>query len=335
MARKRTPSRRPTRTRLSFAEFDAKLKAGALTAAEHRRYLEVNPASDPLRVRFKRGALRDSPPPLYDVDKEVYLAERAKQERHLAAISLVGLKRVVAEGDSWFNLPPVIRPQAIADRLKSNNLVAVKNIAKWGHTLAQMLARKEYLEEIFKFDADWFILSGGGNDLQEELKQHRLVYDYSPERPIDDCFTQPALDLLQKIAEGYRTLLNEIAVRYPNLPIVCYAYDYPRPTYKDGKYIGQYLRDMGYPRTTWDAVVKVMIDKLTNAVQPVVTAFPNARFLECRRTTAGYPFYDDMHPDTDAFKVLAKRFERALGVANAAAARSSRRRTRPGLRRKR
>jgi lysophospholipase L1-like esterase len=316
---KRLRSKRLAQRRLSFAEFDARLKAGTLTAAEHRRYLEVDPTSDTVRVRFRRGALRDAPPPLYDVDKELYLAGRAKQERHLAAVSLVGLKRVVAEGDSWFNLPPFIRPQAIADRMKSNDRVAVKNIAKWGHTLAQMLERKEYLEEIGKFSADWFILSGGGNDLQELLKQHRLVFDYVPERPIEKCFTPVADELQQQIAEGYRTLLNEIAVRYPSLPVVCYAYDYPRPTYKEGKYIGRYLREMGYPRTTWDEIVKLMIDRLTESVQPVVKAFPNARFLDCRRATARYAFFDDMHPDTDAFIVLTRRFERALGVWRGAA----------------
>jgi hypothetical protein len=68
-------------TRLSFAEFDSRLKSGALTATEHRRYLEVDPTSAMLRVRLKPGALRDSPPPRYDVDQELYMAKRADQER--------------------------------------------------------------------------------------------------------------------------------------------------------------------------------------------------------------------------------------------------------------
>ncbi len=68
-------------TRLSFSEFDAKLKSGTLTPAEYRRYLEVDPAAGTVRVRFKPGALRDAQPPEYDVNHELYLAERAKQER--------------------------------------------------------------------------------------------------------------------------------------------------------------------------------------------------------------------------------------------------------------
>jgi hypothetical protein len=319
-------------TRLSFAEFDTKLKSGTLTPAEHRKCLEVDPSADTVRVRFKPGALRDAPPPGYDVDREVYLAERAKQERELSTPALAGLKRVVAEGDSWFNLPPVIRPEAIANRLESDRLVAVKNIAYWGDTLAKILEKKEYLVEIPKFNPEWFIVSGGGNDLQESLKRRELVYVYDATRPIEQCLTATGIALLQKIAEGYRTLLNEIAVQHPMLRSICYAYDYPRPTFQNGKYLGQYLKQVGYPKSTWDAVAKVMIDRLTQTIEAVAKSFPNAQFLDCRGVTAPHPFFDDMHPDTEGFKALARRFERAFGVALAPVSKA--RRSKPGPRKR-
>jgi hypothetical protein len=42
-------------------------------------------------MRHRRG---------YDVDREVYFAQRAKQEREITTFTRAGLKRVVAEGDS-------------------------------------------------------------------------------------------------------------------------------------------------------------------------------------------------------------------------------------------
>jgi len=208
-------------TRLSFAQFDAKLKSGRLSPAEHRQYLELDPRASVVRVRFKPGALRDAPPPGYDVDQEVYLAERADEERRSLRQVLAAKRRVVAEGDSWFNLPRYIRPQAIADRLESNGRMAVKNIAMWGDTLATMLEKKEYLSEIPKFAPDWFIFSGGGNDVQESLARGELVHIYDAGRPIDQCLSEKGLQLLHQIGAGYRQLLNEIAINHPNLPTNC------------------------------------------------------------------------------------------------------------------
>ena len=320
------------RQTIAFREFDARLKSGTLTPAEYRRYLEVDPIAPTVRVRFRPGTVVGVPP-LYDVDREVYLAQRAEQERRALYPAIAGQKRVVAEGDSWFNLPPFIRPQAIADRLKSNKRVAVKNIAKWGHTLQEMLARKEYLEEIPKFRPDWFIVSAGGNDAQELLKRGLLLQTYDPKRPIKDCVSPAGVALFEEIAEAYRTLLNEIAIRHPELRTICYAYDFPRPTYKGGKYIGQYVQKMGYPKKDWDAVGHEIINRLTKSIADVVAAFPNAAFLDCRGATAAHPFYDDMHPNTEGFKVLASLFEAKLQGTGAARARARTIRRRPAVRR--
>jgi len=174
--------------------------------------------------------------------------------------------------------------------LSSDKLVAVKNIAHWGDTLAQMLKTKQYLAAIAEFRPDWFILSGGGNDLQDLLSHGKLVEAYDPARPIDQCLTADGLAMLKEIAGGYRSILAEISSMYPKLTFICYAYDYPRPTWKSGKYIGQYLKKMNYPKATWDSVAKVMIDRLT--------------------ASAG-------------FKALAHRFEQALGVARVSASKRS------------
>lgn len=304
-------------TSLSFSEFDAKLKQGTLTESELNRCVEIDPTVSLIRLRFKPHALSDAPSPGYDLDREVYLAQRAAENRGraMAKAAKIKRKRVTAEGDSWFNLPPIVRPKAIADRLKSNKKVDVQNIAKWGDTLADILGRNEYIEAIERFKPNWFILSAGGNDIQQALEHGKLIIPFNASVPIPQSLSQSGVQLLAKIAEGYRRILNDIAIRFPTLPTVCYAYDYPRPTVKGGKYIGQYLQAHGYPPATWDEVARMLIDKLTETLQPVVAAFPGADFLDCRGLTASHPFFDDMHPEKDGFSVLAGRFEKAFGVA--------------------
>ena len=59
----------------------------------------------------------------------------------------------------------------------------------------------------------------------------------------------------------------------------------------------------------------MIIDRLNESIELVVRAFPRSQFLDCRGGTTPYPFYDDMHPDTEGFKALARKFEQAMGVA--------------------
>lgn len=310
---------------LSFREFDAKLKSGRLTASEYETYVEIDPEAVTIRLRFKPGALKEGPPPGYEVDQEVYYAARAKQERALATRAAKGRKRVLAEGDSWFNLPPVIRPQAIADRMQSNGTYHVKNIARWGHTLEEMLVKREYLEAIATFRPDCFIFSGGGNDLQEALARGDLVLPYDPHRPIGQIVSPAGRLVLLRISEGYRQLLNELSVKHPLLKSLYFAYDYPKPEVGGGKYIGQYLRKLHYPAHTLTPAVKVLIDELTTAIESVVSAFPLAQFLDCRTLTASHPFYDDMHPDKTGFQALTAAFEHALSPASTAKTRKRKR----------
>ena len=62
-----------------------------------------------------------------------------------------------------------------------------------------MLEKKQYLRSIH---ADWFVLSAGGNDLQEALAAGCLIVRYDPAVPIEECWSASGLELFKKIASG-------------------------------------------------------------------------------------------------------------------------------------
>lgn len=70
---------------------------------------------------------------------------------------------VVAEGDSWFNYPIILTD--IIDRIIMENDLAVYSIASGGDWLLNMLTGRQYVEELSISHPDWFLISGGGNDL--------------------------------------------------------------------------------------------------------------------------------------------------------------------------
>ncbi len=70
---------------------------------------------------------------------------------------------ILAEGDSWFNYPILLTD--VIDRIAMEKDLAVYSIAKGGDWLLNMLKAKKYVEELSVLHPDWFLISGGGNDL--------------------------------------------------------------------------------------------------------------------------------------------------------------------------
>ncbi|MGH7797394.1 MAG: SGNH/GDSL hydrolase family protein [Candidatus Binatia bacterium] len=295
--------------RMKFAEFKRRLQSRRLSSEDIEDYLEIDPTAPQIRVRFRPGTLEDLPPEDYDVDHALYLYQRARDRAREKTTVRTAKPRVVAEGDSWFHLPLIVRPTAIATHIHDNGGFLVRNIARWGDTLQGMLVRKEYLNVIKSFDPAWFIFSGGGNDVQEALAKRELLFDYDPARPLENSVTPKGEALLSQIGTGYQTLLREVMERFPNLPVLCYGYDYPRPDVADGRYIGRYLREQGYPTQTMRPLLEIILDRLNEIIKRSVLSFPTGKFISCLRVTDPYTWFDDMHPDNDGFKVLAARFE--------------------------
>ena len=70
---------------------------------------------------------------------------------------------ILAEGDSWFNYPVILTD--IIDRISMDKNLAVYSIASGGDWLLSMLTGRQYVEELSILHPDWFLISGGGNDL--------------------------------------------------------------------------------------------------------------------------------------------------------------------------
>jgi hypothetical protein len=313
--------------RITFDEFRRRLESGRLTTQELQDYLEIDPTAPTIRVRLRPGTLVDAPPADYDADEALYQYERAKGRAAQKARARIAGPRVVAEGDSWFHLPPLFWPKAIADRIKADGRFDVSNIARWGDTLQEILEQREYLGEIRRFKPAWFMVSAGGGDIQEALARGALLHSYDPARPLEQSVTSEGALLLEQIGRGYRTLLAAISAEFPDLPVLCYGYDYPRPNLGEGRYIGRYFRALGYPENTMRALAEIIIDRLNEVISKAVAEFERAQYIRCLRVTDPFTWFDDMHPHGDGFEALAEKFEERM-TARALSQRPSARRGR-------
>ncbi len=326
---------------ISFSELESLInKLAGTNGSTLRNYIEPDPTSPVMRLRMKPNVTTEDIPPGYDVDKHINevmqnltLVNTSKsleqspeddpQNQILVPLDQLETSkslttiRVLAEGDSWFRLPelpglfllPRFFPKAIATQLQRKPGLNVKSIAHWGDTLREMFQRKEYLAAIKNFQPEYFILSGGGNDLQERLTH--CVHPYSANRPVHDYMTKAGYDLFFKIRETYVALIREALAVKPDLKILVYAYDYPQPT-RESQYIGQYLHSKGIPEDLMPAVIRPVIDRLNDRIKEAAGSSPQVTYVDCRNLAKDVHWFDDMHPYHEGYGYMADKFMRHI-----------------------
>jgi hypothetical protein len=297
-------------TRVTLEQFDRLLKEQLIPPDMLGEFVEFDEESAVPRLMFRADAIIGDVPRDYDVDEVVYRYERELRKRDAARRILMRASAgisVVAEGDSWFNLPMATRRHAIADQMEKDRRFETNNIARWGHTLRQMLQEREYLQELTG-TTRFLIVSAGGNDLQNALEDGTAIHEFDPKRPLSDYLTQAGLQLMSRIHDGYVTLLNEVHSQFPKVQVLTYGYDYARPLVGRGKYIGQYLRKKGIPDEHLQAVIDPVVDVLNEHIARAAGGVAWARYLNCRTKTASFTWFDDMHPRDDGFAALLDAF---------------------------
>ncbi len=303
--------------RISFEEFDRALVTGEIPFDKLADYLCLDEDAPVPRLIFRPGVLTNGVPAHYDVDERIYQYVRSRRDRQRVrreTYAYLSSKSVVAEGDSWFDLPGFLGRRAIADWIDEHRRFRMNNIARWGHTLDQIVNKREYITVLRDERPDYFMFGAGGNDLQEALEDGGLIHDYDPQRPEQDYITPDGHALLDEIEGQLRGVFHEVSMLYPMMPILCHAYDYPRPNVGRGRYIGKYLERRGIRDALAQAVVISLIDELNRRVAQVAAQFPTVRYLNCRRQTDLYTWRDDMHPSDDGFEALAKLFEDSMAT---------------------
>jgi hypothetical protein len=170
---------------------------------------------------------------------------------------------VLAEGDSWFNYPIILTD--IIDRIGMDKDLAVYSIASGGDWLLNMLNGREYVEELSIAHPDWFLISGGGNDLvgsrrlatilqpdggsvefqKSEWSQHLIDIAEKNAVPLKDDF----FDGLAFLSKDFYALLmffhlqyyflfsgilkggSDSKPKFDGIRIITQGYDYPLPSF--------------------------------------------------------------------------------------------------------
>lgn len=224
--------------------------------------------------------------------------------------------RIVAEGDSWFQYPFMLRD--IVDYL--SGVYSVFSVAAAGATLEDYLKNSEFLETIGQVKPAFFLLSGGGNDLLGDNFK-TLIRDTpdaaltGPTRYLTEAFSTT----LTAVLDRYKRILRLVHLGYPDVRVLVHGYDYVIPSGAEklpgsSSWMGEVLDNRSISDTAErEAIARHLIDSFNEKLREVAAQYPNVTYLDLRGTVrrtnrlADY-WYDEIHPNDKGFLSLSSKF---------------------------
>ena len=266
-------------------------------------------------------------------------------ERHFEYLEkkdLPGVCRIVAEGDSWF-LHPLL--EDTLDWLGREYAVSCLSAA--GDRLREMLIQNDFVNEIVHERPQFFLLSGGGNDIlgAESFKYCLKPYSdgepgKSPSRLIQHLF----YDKRDEVLYSYRRVFKRIG-EHPDivrlydaenpLHILIHGYDYVIPgLIRKGNWLRVKMLEKGiHNPIDQNAVTRLLIDRLNEGLQSLAeefnrTASFRVHYVDLRGTLeqkSDYDlieqkklWYDEIHPTSEGYQYLAAKFQKIIETLRAA-----------------
>jgi hypothetical protein len=224
-------------------------------------------------------------------------------------------KRVLGEGDSWFNLPAFIYPPTALDILAQT--LDVHSIAMWSDTLENMVSTKQYRQPLGSGAFRHFLFSGGGNDVLGSIDRY-----VSRRKPGD---TNPANapgyvngDFPKKLAammKLYASIASDVKVATKGATIL-YVHGYANAVpKKNGPYIGRRLEALNFDPASAlaQAVVRHMVAMFNAVLKTFAAQQANVVYLDLRPAmTASDWIADEIHPRKSGSEKIARLFRDAI-----------------------
>lgn len=232
--------------------------------------------------------------------------------------------KICADGDSWINILYEISryfgyQMTFFDVIESKQYYA-RSVAWPGSTFEQLLLDRNYHSLVGSGIYDYFIFSGGGNDLLgggalTQFLRHRT--DASGFDPEDYLRIGLVKDVLHRVEEGYMAIADDVKAksRPHNTKMLVHGYDVPTPL-KDGPWLGGPFTRRGFDlkkdKTLIHAILTYLVDALYDLLHRVEAKKANVEVVDLRGCVAGR-WNDELHPKKAASIDIAARFTAKTG----------------------
>ncbi len=235
------------------------------------------------------------------------LARARRNRRYRRRIKNWTGVKIVAEGDSWFQYPLILKDTI--DQLCDLDQFeyAIYGLSEAGDLLSNIVKEDEITEAIENENPDVFLISGGGNDMVGNGRMATLVHEFAanrkPENYPNDKFDQ----FLGELENLYRGLFTRLLANRPHLKILCHGYDNAIPA--DGTWLGKPLETRGInDKVLQRQIVAEMIGRFNDRLIEIVADFQGSVYhVDCQKLIGTKSkWHDELHPKNPGYLKVAE-----------------------------
>jgi lysophospholipase L1-like esterase len=220
---------------------------------------------------------------------------------------------IVSEGDSWFQYPILLKDTI--DHLMDS--YAVYSLGAAGDLLKRMADKQEYVSALRETGAEILLLSGGGNDLVAGGALASHLEEFDPDLQPEDYLLPSFQNLLDDALTHYGRMFQQVRQIFPYVSILCHGYDYPVPN-RD-RWLGKPMESRGIrDKGLQKAIAASMMNQFNRRLRRLAKAMPHVTYIDCRNTVGDSRWHDGLHPTSEGYGDVAKKFAREINrIANA------------------
>lgn len=249
--------------------------------------------------------------------------------------------RILAEGDSWFSLGAIPTSNLLFS-MRFSGFTLIVNCAKPGATIRRMgriAANPDLIKAMshrYGYAWDAIVLSGGGNDLIDDVGKIIKRYSRRQDHPADYCNRDELDNTLKAVAKGYRRIIelrDDTGSSCRGKPVITHTYDWitPRnsparffPLRISGPWIYPVLKKARLPPSEWNAVSDYLVGSLRDTIRELTTGpdrLPEFYVVTTQDTITpavlgetgeSGDWMNEIHPSPDGYRKLATKISRKV-----------------------
>lgn len=234
---------------------------------------------------------------------------------------------LIAEGDSWFSFPNLLRTNLFLELQQwSGEKASTWSLARNGDTAHEIMFGQQFekLRRLFSdatLQIDGFLFSGGGNDFVGEYLPS-LLNTYQDGMQWMDCINMPYVDLrFRDIAAAYQRLADLRDAYRPTTYVFTHAYDFAIPSgsrvrvllFTTGGWLkGQFLTKAIKDTNIQKEIVTYLLERFASLMERFESENKRVVYVRTQGTLSDSDWGDELHPTIAGFKKIAFKFKKAL-----------------------